>query len=155
MTLRVYRSTGFLTRSVLRAELVAEVETDQWPEDEAAFADEYGGDIIEVAPDEPWRRPMSKYGMTDSGKRQSFGKGMAIRDTADDKPRPDLISPFAEERQGHWLRMGAAKYAERQLGKRDAVLALRGLAQAARYEATSRASGTRTTWRRSCSTRWP
>jgi hypothetical protein len=56
---------------------------------------------------------MSKYGMTDSGKRQSFGKGMAIRDTADDKPRPDLISPFAEERQGHWLRMGAAKYAER------------------------------------------
>ena len=56
---------------------------------------------------------MSKYGMTDSGKRQSFGKGMAVRDTADDKPRPDLISPFAEERQGHWLRMGAAKYAER------------------------------------------
>jgi len=51
--------------------------------------------------------------MTDSGRRQSFGKGMAIRDTADDKPRPDLISPFAEERQGHWLRMGAAKYAER------------------------------------------
>ena len=56
---------------------------------------------------------MSRYGMTDSGKRQSFGKGMAIRDTADDKPRPDLISPFTEERQGHWLRMGAAKYAER------------------------------------------
>ena len=56
---------------------------------------------------------MSKYGMTDSGKRQSFGKNMAIRDTADDKPRPDLISPFAEERQGHWLRLGAAKYAER------------------------------------------
>ena len=60
---------------------------------------------------------MSKYGMTDSGKRQSFGKGMAIRDTADDKPRPDLISPFAEERQGHWLRMGAAKYAERNWEK--------------------------------------
>ena len=56
---------------------------------------------------------MSKYGMTDSGKRQSFGKGMAIRDTAADKPRPDLISPFAEERLGDWLRMGAAKYAER------------------------------------------
>ena len=50
MMLRVYRSTGFLSRSVLRAELVAEVETDQWPEDEAAFADEYGGDIIEIAP---------------------------------------------------------------------------------------------------------
>lgn len=51
MTLRIYRSNGFLSRSVLRAELVAEVETDQWPEDEAAFADEYGGDIIEVAPE--------------------------------------------------------------------------------------------------------
>ncbi len=36
---------------------------------------------------------------------------------ADDKPRPDLISPFAEERQGHWLRMGAAKYAERNWEK--------------------------------------
>jgi hypothetical protein len=51
VTLRIYRSTSFLSRSVLRAELVAEVETDQWPEDEAAFADEYGGDIIEVAPE--------------------------------------------------------------------------------------------------------
>jgi hypothetical protein len=50
VTLRIYRSTGFLSRSVLRAELVAEVETDHWPEDEAAFADDYGGDIIEAAP---------------------------------------------------------------------------------------------------------
>lgn len=50
MTLRIYRTTGFLSRSVVRAELVAEVETDQWPEDEAAFADEYGGDIIEQSP---------------------------------------------------------------------------------------------------------
>ena len=50
MTLRIYRSTGFVSRSVLRAELVAEVEVDQPPDDETAFADEYGGDIIEVAP---------------------------------------------------------------------------------------------------------
>ena len=50
MMLRIYRSAGFASRSVLRAELVAEVEVDQWPEDEAAFADEYGGDIIEVTP---------------------------------------------------------------------------------------------------------
>jgi hypothetical protein len=49
MTLRIYRSTDFLSRSIVRATLVAEVETDQWPEDEAAFADEYGGDIIEEA----------------------------------------------------------------------------------------------------------
>ena len=53
MTLRIYRSTDFLSRSIVRAELVAEVETDQWPEDEAAFADDYGGDIIEVAPPNP------------------------------------------------------------------------------------------------------
>ena len=49
----------------------------------------------------------------DSGQRQSFGKNRAVRDTADGKPRPDLISPFMEERVGHWLRIGAAKYAER------------------------------------------
>lgn len=53
MTLRIYRSTDFLSRSILRAELVAEIETDQWPEDEAAFADAHGGDIIEVAPENP------------------------------------------------------------------------------------------------------
>jgi len=50
VTLRIYRSTGFLSHSIVQAELVAEVETDQWPEDEAAFADEYGGDIIEPSP---------------------------------------------------------------------------------------------------------
>ncbi len=53
MTLRVYRSGGFLSRSVLRAELVAEVEVDERPEDDAAFADEYGGDIIEIASENP------------------------------------------------------------------------------------------------------
>jgi hypothetical protein len=50
MILRVYRSAGFVSRSMLRAELVAVVEVDRRPEDEATFADEYGGDIIEVAP---------------------------------------------------------------------------------------------------------
>ena len=53
MTLRIYRSAGFLSRSVLRAELVAEVEVDQLPEDEAAFADAYSGDIIEISPMDP------------------------------------------------------------------------------------------------------
>ena len=56
---------------------------------------------------------MSNYKMTDSGSRQSFGEGMAVRDTADGKPRPDLISPFLKERVGEWLRIGANKYAER------------------------------------------
>jgi hypothetical protein len=60
---------------------------------------------------------MSKFDMADGGTKQSFGDGRAIRDTAEDKPRPDLISPFAEDRQGHWLRMGAAKYAERNWEK--------------------------------------
>ena len=50
MRIRVYCSTGLVTRSIVRAKLVAEVEIDQWPADEAAFADEYGGDIIEIAP---------------------------------------------------------------------------------------------------------
>ncbi len=48
MTLRIYRICGRLTCSVLRAELVATVETDELPEDAQAFADEYGGDFIEV-----------------------------------------------------------------------------------------------------------
>lgn len=55
-------------------------------------------------------------GMHDSGHRQDFATG-AVRDTADDKPRPDLISPFAEERLGEWLRKGAVKYAERNWEK--------------------------------------
>ena len=50
--------------------------------------------------------------MKDSGERQQFGSG-AVRDTAEDKPRPDLISPFATERLGKWLKLGAQKYAER------------------------------------------
>ena len=44
-----------------------------------------------------------------SGKRQEFTTG-AIRDTADDKPRLDLISPIMQDRLGHWLRIGADKY---------------------------------------------
>jgi hypothetical protein len=50
--------------------------------------------------------------MHDSGKRQHFGTG-AVRDTADDKPRMELISPFAMRRLGEWLRLGAIKYSDR------------------------------------------
>jgi len=50
MILRIYRSASFLSSSVLRAEFVAEVEVDERPEDEAALADEFGGDIVDVAP---------------------------------------------------------------------------------------------------------
>jgi len=54
--------------------------------------------------------------MKDSGQRDTFASG-AVRDTADDKPRPDLISPFAAERLGVWLAAGAKKYAERNWEK--------------------------------------
>lgn len=53
MTLRIYRTCGRLTCSILRAELVAEIETDTLPEDAQAFADQYGGDFIEVASMDP------------------------------------------------------------------------------------------------------
>jgi len=55
-------------------------------------------------------------GMQDSGKRDTFETG-AVRDTAEGKSRPDLISPFATERLGEWLRLGAEKYAERNWEK--------------------------------------
>jgi len=47
--------------------------------------------------------------MKDSGAREEFTSG-AVRDTSDNKPRPDLISPFAKERIGYWLMLGARKY---------------------------------------------
>ena len=50
--------------------------------------------------------------MQDSGKRETFSTG-AVRDSAEGKVRPDLISPFATERLSEWLRLGAEKYAPR------------------------------------------
>lgn len=54
--------------------------------------------------------------MRDSGKRQQFNDG-AVRDTADGKSRPDLISPFFMMRLGMWLMLGAKKYSERNWEK--------------------------------------
>ena len=54
--------------------------------------------------------------MKDSGKRQEFSTG-AVRDTAEDKPRPDLISPYAQWRKGLWMAKGAMKYSERNWEK--------------------------------------
>lgn len=54
--------------------------------------------------------------INDSGKRQSFVSG-AVRDSDSGKPRIDLISPFAMERLGHWMRKGAEKYEERNWEK--------------------------------------
>lgn len=54
--------------------------------------------------------------MKDSGKREQQGTG-AVRDSQDDKPRPALISPYADMREGTWLAIGARKYAERNWEK--------------------------------------
>lgn len=54
--------------------------------------------------------------MKDSGERREFGTG-AVRDTASDKERPDLISPFALVRVGQWLKHGAKQYGERNWEK--------------------------------------
>lgn len=48
----------------------------------------------------------------DSGKRQDFESG-CVRDTAENKSRPDLISPYFNMRVGDHLEKGASKYAER------------------------------------------
>ena len=51
----------------------------------------------------------AEFELKSSGDVQQFNTG-AKRDTSDAKPRPDLISPFAEERLGEWLRLGARRY---------------------------------------------
>jgi len=47
MIVRIYRTQGTLSRSILYAELIAEIEVDKPPEDPQALADEYGGDFIQ------------------------------------------------------------------------------------------------------------
>lgn len=54
MIVRIYRTQGTFSRSILYAELVAEIEAKE-PEDPQALADEYGGDFIQLAP-QPYRR---------------------------------------------------------------------------------------------------
>jgi len=48
--------------------------------------------------------------MTDSGNREEFITG-AVRDSGE-KPRIELISPYALLREGEWMRLGAIKYGE-------------------------------------------
>ncbi len=54
--------------------------------------------------------------MHDSGERRQFETG-AVRDRGADKPRPDLISPHANLREGAWLAKGAEKYSPRNWEK--------------------------------------
>ena len=50
--------------------------------------------------------------MNDSGERRTFDTG-AQRDRGGDKPRVDLISPYAQMREGVVMAAGAKKYASR------------------------------------------
>ena len=63
-----------------------------------------------------WASKITENNMEDSGKREQFTTG-AVRDTAEGKSRPDLISPYAQLRKGDWLRLGAEKYDERNWEK--------------------------------------
>lgn len=54
--------------------------------------------------------------MQDSGERRTFETG-AVRDRGEFKPRPDLISPHANLREGAWLALGAKKYKPRNWEK--------------------------------------
>jgi hypothetical protein len=48
--------------------------------------------------------------------KQQFETG-AVRDTQDDKPRPDLVSPFALERLAYVYSRGAQRYGDRNWEK--------------------------------------
>jgi hypothetical protein len=50
MLIQVHQTIGHVTRSILRARLVAEVEVESYPEDLQDFAEEHGGDFIDIAP---------------------------------------------------------------------------------------------------------
>ena len=59
---------------------------------------------------------MTEYKTKDSGERQHFDTG-ARRDISGDKPRPDLISAWAEARHAGLMQRGAVKYNPRNWEK--------------------------------------
>lgn len=52
MRVQVYRYCGLQSRSVMRAELVAEFDIDEFPTNQITFAREHGGDFIEITDEE-------------------------------------------------------------------------------------------------------
>ena len=56
-------------------------------------------------------------GMNDGGERTQYKEGSAFREPDDNKPRPELISPFALNRLADWYGKGAKKYASRNWEK--------------------------------------
>lgn len=59
---------------------------------------------------------MSNFELKDSGERRTFASG-AVRDRGELKPRPDLVSPHAQMREGMIFARGAEKYAIRNWEK--------------------------------------
>lgn len=53
----------------------------------------------------------------DSGKRISYGEGLAVREPSEGKGRFDLVSPFALTRLAKWYELGAKKYDDRNWEK--------------------------------------
>lgn len=52
MLIHVYSTTERIAPSVLLARRTAEVEVDIYPDEPDIFADEYGGDFLDIAPGE-------------------------------------------------------------------------------------------------------
>lgn len=50
MRATIYQYTGRVTRSILRASEVRSMEIDALPDDEEQFAQEHGGDFIQLDP---------------------------------------------------------------------------------------------------------
>lgn len=57
-----------------------------------------------------------EYGFSFSNDNRTFDTG-ARRDSAEGKPRPDLLSPFATMRRGRVMELGARKYGYRNWEK--------------------------------------
>lgn len=55
--------------------------------------------------------------INDSGKRISYGEGLAMREPSEGKGRFDLVSPFALTRLAKWYELGAKKYDDRNWEK--------------------------------------
>lgn len=51
MIVQVFQVTGDVSRSVVGATLLAEIEVEQIPNDQDGFAADHGGDFIEIVED--------------------------------------------------------------------------------------------------------
>lgn len=55
MIAKIYEHVGDFSRSIVRARLVAEIEIEEFPEDQGEFASEHGGDFFEIVLEESER----------------------------------------------------------------------------------------------------